>query len=181
MKKAFRKVPTCEIAVMHGKMTPQEKDEVMNNFKNGKTKILISTTVIEVGVDVENATMIIIFDSFRFGLSALHQLRGRVGRNSLESKCILLSDKDTKRLQILTQTNDGFKVSEEDFKLRGGGDIFGIRQSGDMNFKLANIKTDYELLLMTKEDSSRFLKSKDFENPKYENIKKQVVSSVNQN
>lgn len=181
MKKAFRKVPNCEIAVMHGKMTPQEKDEVMNNFKNGKTKILISTTVIEVGVDVENATMIIIFDSFRFGLSALHQLRGRVGRNSLESKCILLSDKDTKRLQILTQTNDGFKVSEEDFKLRGGGDIFGIRQSGDMNFKLANIKTDYELLLMTKEDSSRFLKSKDFENPKYENIKKQVVSSVNQN
>ena len=181
MKKAFRKVPNCEVAVMHGKMTPQEKDEVMNNFKEGKIKILISTTVIEVGVDVENATMMVIFDSFRFGLSALHQLRGRVGRNSLDSYCILISDKETKRLQILTETNDGFKVSEEDFKLRGGGDIFGIRQSGDMNFKLADIKTDYELLLMTKEDSNRFLKSKDFENPKYSNIKNTVINSINQN
>ena len=181
MKKAFRKVPDCNVAVMHGKMTPQEKDEVMKNFKEGKIKILISTTVIEVGVDVENATMMVIFDSFRFGLSALHQLRGRVGRNSLDSYCILLSDKETKRLEILTETTDGFKVSEEDFKLRGGGDLFGIRQSGDMNFKLANIKTDYELLLMTKEDSNRFLKSKDFDNPKYINIKNNVTNSVNQN
>ena len=181
MKKAFRKVPNCEVAVMHGKMTPQEKDRVMNKFKEGKITILISTTVIEVGVDVENATMMVIFDSFRFGLSALHQLRGRFGRNSLDSYCILLSDKETKRLEILTETNDGFKVSEEDFKLRGGGDIFGIRQSGDMNFKLANIKTDYELLLMTKEDSNRFLKSKDFDNPRYSTIKNIVVSSVDQN
>ena len=181
MEKAFRKVPNCLVEVMHGKMTPQEKDEVMKNFKEGKIKILISTTVIEVGVDVENATMMVIFDSFRFGLSALHQLRGRVGRNSLDSYCILLSDKETKRLQILEQTNDGFKVSEEDFKLRGGGDIFGIRQSGDMNFKLANIKTDYELLLTTKEDSNRFLKSKEFDNPKYINIKNSVISSINQN
>ncbi|MBR3229405.1 MAG: ATP-dependent DNA helicase RecG [Bacilli bacterium] len=181
MKKAFRKVPNCNIAVLHGKMTPQEKDKVMNEFKEGKIKILISTTVIEVGVDVENATMMVIFDSFRFGLSALHQLRGRVGRNDLDSYCILLSDKETKRLEILTETNDGFKVSEEDFKLRGGGDIFGIRQSGDMNFKLANIKTDYELLLTTKEDSNRFLKSKDFDNPKYSSIKNIVINSVNQN
>ena len=90
MKKAFKKVPNCIVAVMHGKMTPQEKDEVMKDFKEGKIKILISTTVIEVGVDVENATMMVIFDSFRFGLSALHQLRGRVGRNSLDSYCILL-------------------------------------------------------------------------------------------
>ena len=181
MKKAFKKVPNCEIAVMHGKMSAQEKDEIMNDFKEGKIKILISTTVIEVGVDVENATMMVIFDSFRFGLSALHQLRGRVGRNALDSYCILLSDKETKRLKILSDTNDGFKVSEEDFKLRGGGDIFGIRQSGDMNFKLANIKTDYELLLMTKEDSNRFLKSKDFDNPKYKDIKNNVINSVNQN
>lgn len=181
MKKAFRKVPNCEVAVMHGKMTPQEKEEVMKKFKEGKIKILISTTVIEVGVDVENATMMVIFDSFRFGLSALHQLRGRVGRNSLDSYCILISDKETKRLQILAETNDGFKVSEEDFKLRGGGDIFGIRQSGDMNFKLADIKTDYDLLLKTKEDSNDFLKSKDFDNPKYISIKNEVINSINQN
>ena len=181
MKKAFRKVPNCKVEVMHGKMVPQEKEEVMQEFKEGKIKILISTTVIEVGVDVENATMMVIFDSFRFGLSALHQLRGRVGRNSLDSYCILLSDRETKRLQILTETNDGFKVSEEDFKLRGGGDIFGIRQSGDMNFKLANIKTDYELLLMTKEDSNRFLKGKEFDNPRYLSIKNTVINSINQN
>ena len=104
MKKAFGKV--CNIGVMHGKMSANEKEEVMENFKQNKIQILISTTVIEVGVDVKNATMIVIFDSFRFGLSALHQLRGRVGRNDLNSYCILISDKETKRLEILTKTND---------------------------------------------------------------------------
>ena len=181
MKKAFRKVPNCEIAVMHGKMKPKEKEEIMEKFKDGKIQILISTTVIEVGVDVKNATMMIIFDSFRFGLSALHQLRGRVGRNDLDSYCILLSDKETKRLKILTETNDGFKVSEEDFKLRGGGDIFGVRQSGDMNFKLADIKNDYELLCKTKEDSDRFLKSKEFNSEKYIWLKEEITNSSNQN
>ncbi|MBR2588645.1 MAG: ATP-dependent DNA helicase RecG [Bacilli bacterium] len=181
MKKAFRKIPKCEIAVMHGKMNPKEKDEVMENFKKGKIQILISTTVIEVGVDVKNATMMVIFDSFRFGLSALHQLRGRVGRNDLDSYCILLSDKETKRLEILTETNDGFKISEEDFKLRGGGDIFGIRQSGDMNFKIADIKNDYELLRQTKEDSERFLKSKEFSEKENEFLRKEILSSGNQN
>ena len=105
----------------------------MNEFKEGKTSILISTTVIEVGVDVKNATMIVIFDAFRFGLSQLHQLRGRVGRNSMQSYCVLISDKDSKRLDIMTKTNDGFKISEEDFMLRGSGDLFGVRQSGDMS------------------------------------------------
>ena len=180
MKKAFRKVPECEIGVIHGKMKAIEKDEVMSRFKDNKIKILISTTVIEVGVDVENATMMVIFDSYRFGLSALHQLRGRVGRNKLDSYCILLSNKETKRLKILTETNDGFKVSEEDFKLRGGGDLFGIRQSGDMNFKLANIKEDYELLLMAKDDSNKFLNSSEFDDSKYSNIRRSVQSSVNQ-
>ena len=180
MKKAFRKVPNCKVGIMHGKMSTSEKDEIMSKFKEGIIKILISTTVIEVGVDVENATMIVIFDSFRFGLSALHQLRGRVGRNSLDSYCILLSTKETKRLEILTNTNDGFKVSEEDFKLRGAGDLFGIRQSGDMNFKIADIKTDYELLLQAKEDSAIFLKSEDFDNPENISIKKAIINSVNQ-
>ena len=177
MKKAFGKV--CNIGVMHGKMSVNEKEEVMKNFKQNKIQILISTTVIEVGVDVKNATMIVIFDSFRFGLSALHQLRGRVGRNDLDSYCILISDKETKRLEILTKTNDGFKVSEEDFKLRGGGDIFGLRQSGDMNFKLADIKTDYDLLLKTKEDSATFMKSEEYKSPKYEYIKNIVINLAN--
>ena len=177
MKKAFGKV--CNIGVMHGKMSANEKEEVMENFKQNKIQILISTTVIEVGVDVKNATMIVIFDSFRFGLSALHQLRGRVGRNDLDSYCILISDKETKRLEILTKTNDGFKVSEEDFKLRGGGDIFGLRQSGEMNFKIANIKNDYDLLLKAKEDSASFIKSKEYQDKQYDYIKKVIINSSN--
>lgn len=177
MKKAFGKV--CKVGIMHGKMTPKEKEEVMEMFKQNKIQILISTTVIEVGVDVANATMIVIFDSYRFGLSALHQLRGRVGRNEIDSYCILISDRETKRLEVLTKTNDGFKVSEEDFKLRGGGDIFGVRQSGDMNFKLADIKNDYDLLLRTKEDSEIFMKSKEYNDPKYSFIKQSVIQSAN--
>lgn len=177
MKKAFGKV--CNVGIMHGKMNPKEKEEIMNEFKQNKIQILISTTVIEVGVDVANATMIVIFDSYRFGLSALHQLRGRVGRNDLDGYCILISDKETKRLEVLTRTNDGFKVSEEDFKLRGGGDIFGIRQSGDMNFKIADIKNDYDLLLRAKEDSETFMKSKEYNDSKYDFIKKQIIQSAN--
>ena len=177
MKKAFGKV--CNVGIMHGKMNPKEKEEIMNEFKQNKIQILISTTVIEVGVDVANATMIVIFDSYRFGLSALHQLRGRVGRNDLDGYCILISDKETKRLEVLTKTNDGFKVSEEDFKLRGGGDIFGIRQSGDMNFKVADIKNDYDLLLRAKEDSETFMKSKEYNDSKYDFIKKQIIQSAN--
>ena len=143
-------------------MTDIEKEEVMNKFKCNEIQILISTTVIEVGIDIKNATIMVIFDSYRFGLSALHQLRGRVGRNNIQSYCILISNRDTKRLDILTKTNDGFKVSEEDFILRGSGDLFGLRQSGDMVFKLANIKNDYQILLRAKEDSELFLeKNKD--------------------
>lgn len=177
MQRAFGKI--CHVGIMHGKMSAKEKDEVMNEFKQNKIQILISTTVIEVGVDVANATMIVIFDSYRFGLSALHQLRGRVGRNDFDSYCILISDKETKRLEVLTKTTDGFKVSEEDFKLRGGGDIFGVRQSGDMNFKLADIKNDYDLLLKAKEDSENFMKSQEYNDPKYDFIKKQTTQSAN--
>ena len=177
MNKAFGKV--CNIGVLHGKMSGQEKDQIMEDFKNNKIQILISTTVVEVGVDVKNATMMVIFDSYRFGLSALHQLRGRVGRNELDGYCVLISDKETKRLKVLTATNDGFKVSEEDFKLRGGGDIFGIRQSGDMNFKIADIKNDYDMLIKAKEDSDEFIRSEEFN--KYEHIKQAVINSSNLN
>ena len=155
MNKAFGKL--YKVGVLHGKMTSKGKEEVMEKFKNNEIQILISTTVIEVGVDVKNATMIVIFDAYMFGLSSLHQLRGRVGRNDLQSYCILISNHETERLNILTETNDGFKISEEDFKLRGSGDIFGVKQSGDMSFSIADLKRDYNILLKAKEDSEYFL------------------------
>ncbi len=159
MNRAFGKV--CHIGTLHGKMKPNEKEEVMNQFANNEIQILISTTVVEVGVDVPNATMMVIFDSYRFGLSALHQLRGRVGRSDLQSYCILISERETERLQILTKTNDGFKVSEEDFLLRGSGDLFGAKQSGDMVFQMANLKSDFPILLKAKQDSEDFLERLD--------------------
>lgn len=140
------------VGILHGKMNNEEKDSVMNDFSLNKINILISTTVVEVGVDVKNATVIVIFEANRFGLSQLHQLRGRVGRNELQSYCILISDDKNERLNILKSTCDGFKISEEDFKLRGSGDLFGIRQSGDMKFKIANIQNDFKILLQAKED-----------------------------
>jgi ATP-dependent DNA helicase RecG len=155
MTSAFGKV--CKIGVMHGKMEKSEKDKVMEEFNNGDITILISTTVIEVGVDVKNATMMVIFDSYRFGLSQLHQLRGRVGRNELQSYCVLISDREAERLNIMTKTTDGFKISEEDFKLRGSGDLFGVRQSGDMNFHVADFKTDFNILMKAKEDTEHLL------------------------
>lgn len=153
-------VPT---GLLHGKMKPNQKDEVMNSFKNGDTKILISTTVIEVGVDVKNATMMVIFNAERFGLATLHQLRGRVGRNDMQSYCYLISDYDAERLKVLEQSNDGFYISEQDFKLRGGGDIFGIRQSGEQIFKIANLNRDYKILMQCKSDAEEFLKSKNLD------------------
>ena len=153
--KAFKGI--YKVGVLHGKMTKDEKDDVMESFKNNDIQILISTTVIEVGIDIPNATMMVIFDSYRFGLSQLHQLRGRVGRNSLQSYCILISDYEKERLDILTLTTDGFKISEEDFRLRGSGDLFGIRQSGDMSFRLADIKKDYNILIKAKEDANYIL------------------------
>ena len=135
------------VGIIHGKLKQTEKDKIMEDFVNNKIQILISTTVIEVGVNVLNTTMMVIFDANRFGLSTLHQLRGRVGRSALESSCILISDYDSERLNVMTTTNDGFEISEEDFKLRGHGDLFGTKQSGDMSFKIANIKNDYSILL----------------------------------
>ena len=159
LERALGKV--CKLGLLHGKMSNKEKNEVMESFKNNEIQILVSTTVIEVGVDVKNATMMVIFDAFQFGLSALHQLRGRVGRNDLQSYCILVSEREVERLKILEETNDGFKVSEEDFKMRGSGDIFGVRQSGDMAFKILNIKNDFNILKTAKEDSEEFLKTKE--------------------
>ena len=163
------------IDIVHGKMKAEAKELIMNEFKQNKVNILISTTVIEVGVDVPNATMIVIFDANRFGLSTLHQLRGRVGRNSIESKCILISNSDTKRLEIMRDTHDGFIISEEDFKLRGSGDLFGTKQSGDMSFKIANLRSDYKILVQAKKDSMEYLKDQDSNN---DILKQKLINSI---
>lgn len=176
MNRAFGKL--YQIGTLHGKMSNEEKENVMDQFQKNKIQILISTTVIEVGVDVANATMIVIFDSYRFGLSSIHQLRGRVGRSSLQSYCILISDYEKERLQILTQTNDGFKISEEDFRLRGSGDLFGIKQSGDMSFKIADIKKDFNIVMKAKEDSEKFYQQ-DQNKQENKHIKDYIDKSVN--
>lgn len=165
-------VPT---GLLHGKMKPNQKEEVMNSFKNGDTKILISTTVIEVGVDVKNATMMVIFNAERFGLATLHQLRGRVGRNDMQSYCYLISDYDAERLKVLEESNDGFYISEQDFKLRGGGDIFGIRQSGEQSFKIANLNRDYKILMQCKSDAEEFLQSKNLDDYK---VQKEILENL---
>lgn len=146
------------VEVLHGKMTNEEKEKVMDEYAKGNIDILISTTVIEVGVDVKNATVMVIFDADRFGLSTLHQLRGRVGRNSIQSYCYLISDKDTKRLKIMEEENDGYKISEADFKLRGQGDLFGSRQSGALSFKLSDVRKDYDLLVKVRDDVNELVK-----------------------
>lgn len=155
MNKAFGKV--CKIGIIHGKLDSKEKNKIMNNFENGKINILISTTVIEVGVNVPNASMIVIFDANMFGLSTLHQLRGRVGRSDIQSYCILVAKESLERLRLLEKTNDGFEISEYDFQVRGEGDLFGTRQSGELGLKMASVKKDFKMLLKAKEDADEFI------------------------
>lgn len=139
-----------EIEFIHGKIKPVDKDRIMKNFENGKIKVLVATTVIEVGINVPNSNIMVIYNAERFGLSQLHQLRGRIGRGNYESFCILVSNNKStnvkKRMDIMCSSNDGFYISEQDFLLRGYGDILGYRQSGEARFKILNIQKDYELL-----------------------------------
>ena len=160
---------TVKSAILHGKLSKQDKDKIMDDFKNGKIDVLISTTVIEVGIDVKNATMMIIYDAERFGLATLHQLRGRVGRNEYDCTCILIGDESCDRLKVLCESNDGFYITEKDYEMRGEGDLFGVKQSGDMSFKIANLHEDMKILLQARDDSKEFFnqnKDNNFENYK---------------
>lgn len=155
MNKAFGKI--SKIGIIHGKLDSKDKDKVMKDFENNNINILISTTVIEVGVNVPNASMIVIFNANMFGLSTLHQLRGRVGRSDIQSYCLLIAKNPEERLKLMEKTNDGFEISEYDFQTRGEGDLFGTRQSGDLGFKMANIKKDFKMLLKAKSDADEFI------------------------
>lgn len=153
--------PEVTVGVLHGRMKAEEKDQVMKAFQTGGIKVLVSTTVVEVGVDVPNATVMMVENAERFGLAQLHQLRGRVGRGEHQSYCILIntsdSEKAQQRLDILNRSNDGFYIANEDLKLRGPGDIFGIRQSGSLAFRLADIYNDAELLKAAKRECDALL------------------------
>ena len=143
------------IEYLHGKMKAKEKDDIMAHFAKNETQVLVSTTVIEVGINVPNATVILIEDAQRFGLAQLHQLRGRVGRGDAQSYCIMIDtsgkEESAKRLEVLNHSNDGFAIANEDLKLRGPGDFFGIRQSGEIAFAVADIYQDAQLLKWAKE------------------------------
>jgi ATP-dependent DNA helicase RecG len=155
--------PQYKCALLHSKIDEEEQVQILHDFRDGAIQVLAATTVIEVGVDVPNASMIVIFDANRFGLSTLHQLRGRVGRGNILSTCILISKTETERLRILEKTSDGFLIAEEDFKLRGSGDLFGTKQSGDMTFKIAKLPEDYKILTAANNDAKEFLKMNNLE------------------
>jgi ATP-dependent DNA helicase RecG len=149
------------VGILHGKMKPEKKDEIMESFANKQIDVLVSTTVIEVGINVPNATVMMVENSERFGLSQLHQLRGRVGRGKDQSYCIFINsseDEDAaKRLDIMNRSNDGFVIAEEDLKQRGPGDLFGVRQSGEMNFRVGDIYHDSDLVKESAVDADRIL------------------------
>ena len=148
-------LPEFQISCLHGKMKPKEKNEIMEAFADGQIQILVSTTVIEVGINVPNATVMMVENAERFGLAQLHQLRGRVGRGKYQSYCIFINGSGKKealeRLNILCKSNDGFLIANEDLKLRGPGDFFGVRQSGDFEFRLGDIMNDANILKQASE------------------------------
>lgn len=168
-----------KVGILHGKMKPEEKDNVMLAFKNKEYDILVSTTVVEVGVDVPNATVIMIENAERFGLSQLHQLRGRVGRNSEQSYCLLVSSSKNEetmhRLNVLVQTNDGFVIAEKDLEIRGPGEVLGVRQSGIVELRLADLTKDLYILELARSDAKDYLES----NPVFETgLKKYIDSNI---
>lgn len=181
-----QKLPeTITVEYLHGKMKGKEKNQIMERFASGEIQVLVSTTVVEVGVNVPNATVMMIENAERFGLAQLHQLRGRGGRGSHQSYCIMVNCSDQEgtqeRLDILNRSNDGFYIASEDLKLRGPGDFFGIRQSGDMEFKLADIYTDAGLLKTVSEEVNRILdENPTLEGEEYAALKERLEASLSQ-
>ena len=165
------------IFTLHGKKTAAEQEEAMTSFVMQPGSILLSTTMVEVGIDIPTATHMAIFHAERFGLSQLHQLRGRVGRGDLASSCYLISEKeDIERLNVLSQTDDGFKLSEYDLKMRGPGDFLGVEQSGYFKFKFLNIIEDYPILLEAQKNVNELLQRPDFyTNPQFKYLVKVIT------
>jgi ATP-dependent DNA helicase RecG len=150
--------PKLRVGLLHGRLSSEEKEEVMQRFRKNEVQILVATTVVEVGVDVPNASVMIIEHAERFGLSQLHQLRGRIGRGAEKSHCILvapfrMTDEARTRLETMVRTNNGFEIAETDLQLRGPGEFFGTRQSGDMGFHVANPLRDREFLEMARREA----------------------------
>ncbi|MYL70938.1 ATP-dependent DNA helicase RecG [Halobacillus litoralis] len=173
--------PATSVGLMHGRLHNEEKENVMQQFAANELKILVSTTVVEVGVNVPNATVMVIYDAQRFGLSQLHQLRGRVGRGADQSYCILLGDPKgdvgKERMRIMTETNDGFELSEQDLKLRGPGDFFGKKQSGLPEFKVGDMVHDYRALETARKDAAEIIMENTLDNDeRYKALKEHVYS-----
>ncbi|WP_430735798.1 ATP-dependent DNA helicase RecG [Gracilibacillus dipsosauri] len=170
----------ASVGLMHGRLSNEEKEQVMNDFTHNRIQILVSTTVVEVGVNVPNATVMMIHDADRFGLSQLHQLRGRVGRGHKQSYCILVADPkgDTgkERMRIMTETTDGFELAEKDLELRGPGDIFGVKQSGVPEFRLADLVHDYRALETARNDATDIVQNKRWNEPDFQPLKSYVQS-----
>ena len=182
-----RELPdSIRVEYLHGKMKAKEKSRIMEEFVDGQIQVLVSTTVIEVGVNVPNATVMMIENAERFGLAQLHQLRGRVGRGASQSYCIMINgsgDGDaSKRLEILNKSNDGFFIAEEDLRLRGPGDIFGLRQSGDLEFRLADIFTDAQVLKAASNEVSRlFTEDPLLEQEEHQELKRRIEEYLGSN
>ncbi len=169
--------PSIQVASLHGKMRPAEKNRIMEQFEAHHIDVLVSTTVVEVGINVPNATVMMVENAERFGLAGLHQLRGRVGRGEHQSYCIFISTSENKatmeRLKILNESNDGFYISAQDLKLRGPGDLFGIRQSGMLEFELGDVFTDASILQQASDEADEILaKDPDLEAPGHYALKK---------